>query len=89
MKRKDLALLAGILILSILISLVISNLIFGGSGSRQQQVEVVSPISAQFPVDQVSGPDKQFNSNAVNPAQLIQIGQPNDNPFNGNANSPS
>lgn len=96
MKQKDLALLGGILVLSVIISLVLSSLIFGSSKDRQQKVEVVDSISAEFPIDEVSCNndqdqtaakkkpcDKQFNNQAVNPAQLIQIGQPNEHPFAG------
>lgn len=86
MKQKDFALLGGVLVLSIVLSLVIAHFIFGGSGSRSASVEVVDKISASFPVDQVSGQSNQFNNEAVNPAQLIQIGQPNQNPFNGTQN---
>lgn len=84
MKQKDFALLGGVLIVSIILSLVIAHFIFGGSGSHTASVEVVDKITSDFPVSQVQGP--YFNSQSVDPTQLIEIGQPNENPFNGSQN---
>lgn len=80
MKQKDIALIAVVIILSAVISLFVSKAIFVSPSSRQQQVEVVQPISADFPQ-----PDSHyFNSNAFDPTRLITIGQNNNtNPFSG------
>lgn len=84
MTKKDLGLLAGVLVFSVILSLIIANFVFGSSGERQEKVEVVDPISADFPVSQVS--PKYFNNKSVDPTQLIQIGNPNEHPFAGGNN---
>jgi len=80
MKQKDIALIAVIVFISAVISLFVSKAIFAAPKNRQQQVAVVQPITADFPA-----PDKAyFNSSAIDPTQLITIGQnANPNPFNG------
>lgn len=80
MKQKDLTLLIVVVFFSAVISLVVSHFIFASPANRQQQVDVVQPISSSFPQ-----PDpRYFNSNSVDPTQLIQIGNTtNPNPFNG------
>lgn len=79
MKQKDLALIIVIIFFGAIISYVISNQLFGSPQNRQQQVDVVQPITTNFP-----SPDKRFfNNQAYDPTQLIQIGQNNNtNPFN-------
>ena len=78
MKQKDIALIVIIVFLSALISFFASNLIFGSPKNRQQQVEVVQPITADFPK-----PDSRyFNNSAFDPTQPITIGQnANPDPF--------
>lgn len=80
MKQKDWAVVIIISFVSAIFSFVISNQIFGSPKQRQQEVEVVTPISAEFPT-----PDgKYFNDKALDPTQLIKIGDTNNNaPFNG------
>jgi ABC-type anion transport system duplicated permease subunit len=80
MKRKDLGLILVIIIISAVISLFVSKAIFTSPKSRQQQVDVVQPITADFPK-----PDSHyFNSSAFDPTQLITIGQnANPDPFSG------
>lgn len=82
MKRKDLATLIGVLIISVIVSVIAASLVFGSSSSHQQDVPVVDRITPDFPVSEVQGKDKQFNSQAIDPTQFIQIGNPNSNPFN-------
>ena len=48
MKQKDLALILVIVIISGTFSFIISGLIFNSEDSRNEQVEVVQPISAEF-----------------------------------------
>lgn len=79
MKKNDLAILVAAIIFSAIVSVAASRLLFSSSG-RQQTVEVVPTISANFP----SQLDKAyFNSNSIDPTQIIQIGNSaNPNPFN-------
>ena len=85
MKQKDLAIVIFIAILSSVIALVASNLIFVPPANRQQQVEVVPPISATF-----NDPDPAyFNKDSFDPTQTISIGQnTNTNPFSSKTDKP-
>jgi flagellar basal body-associated protein FliL len=78
MKQKDLILIVVIILVAAVASLLISNRIFVTSTDRQQQVEVVPPISANFGL-----PDPAyFNSNSKDPTQIITISPSNNpNPF--------
>jgi len=80
MKQKDVILIIVIAFVSAVLSLVLSNMIFASPKNRQQTIEVVDAITSDFPT-----PDsKYFNNNAVDPTQLIQIGNNNNQtPFNG------
>lgn len=80
MKQKDVAFIIVIVFISAVVSLVVSRLLFSAPQSQQQQAEVVPAITANFPT-----PDSRyFNSNSIDPTQLIQIGNNNNtNPFNG------
>jgi len=82
MKQKDVALIIVIAFISAAMSFVVSRLIFASPANRQQQVDVVQAINANFPT-----PDpRYFNSNSIDPTQLIQIGNTTSpNPFNNNA----
>ena len=78
MKQKDIALIILIIALSAAISFFASKKLFAPPKNRQQQVEVVQPITDSFPK-----PDNRyFNSHAFDPTQTIDIGQnANPNPF--------
>ena len=80
MKQQDIGLIAIIVIVSAVISIVISNKIFASPKNRQQQVEVVQPITADF-----TQPDTHyFNKDAFDPTKTITIGQNNNtDPFKG------
>ena len=82
MKQKDIALIVVIVFISAIISLLLSNAIFVSPKNRQQQVEVVQPITSDFPK-----PDGQFFNNQANdPTKLITIGQnANTDPFSSTA----
>jgi hypothetical protein len=82
MKQKDIALIVIIVFFSAVISLLISKAIFAPPKNRQQQVEVVQPLTADFPK-----PDSRyFNNQAFDPTQLITISQnANPNPFSSTA----
>ena len=81
MKQKDIAIIAVIVIVSVVFAAVTSKLIFKPE-SHQQKAEVVLTISPDFPA-----PDQRFfNKNSVDPTQSIQIGQNgNSAPFTGNS----
>jgi hypothetical protein len=78
MKQKDVALIIIIVFISAVISLFLSKAIFAPPKNRQQEVEVVQPITTDFPK-----PDSHyFNDQAYDPTQSITIGQnANPNPF--------
>jgi len=79
MKQKDIALIIVVTFISAVLSIFISGALFSSPEKRQEQVEIVDPISTDF-----QDPDKKyFNEDAVNPTKLIQIGEgANKNPFN-------
>jgi hypothetical protein len=85
MKQKDIALIIIVVAISGFISVFVSKDLFSSPKSRQQQAEVVQPITSDFPA-----PDtRYFNSSAFDPAQPITIGQnANTSPFSTNATSP-
>ena len=80
MKQKDIALIIVVAFVSAIMSVVISGKIFAPPKNRHQNVETVQAISTDFPK-----PDsKYFNSQSIDPTQLIQIGNnANTAPFNG------
>jgi hypothetical protein len=80
MKQKDIALIGIVVIVSAFISLFASKALIASPKNRQQQVEVVQPITADFPK-----PDEHyFNRQAFDPTKQITIGQnTNTDPFNG------
>jgi hypothetical protein len=82
MKQKDLALIAIIVVFSAIFSYFISNAIFASPKNRQQQVEVVEPITSDFPQ-----PDSHyFNEKAFDPTKIITIGKnANPDPFSKSA----
>ncbi len=82
MKQKDLPIIIVVVFVSGVLSFFLSNMIFASSSSRQQKVDVVQSISSSFPTPDTA----YFNSNAVDPTQLIQVGTNNNtNPFNGSS----
>ena len=78
MKRKDIALIAVVAVFAGIVSILASKFLFTSGSNRSLQAQVVQPISTEF-----QKPDERvFNENALNPTQLIQIGNnSNDNPF--------
>lgn len=79
MKQKDIILVIVAVFVGIVISVVLSKTFITAPKNRQQQVEVVDPISADFPALDT----KYFNGKSVDPTQLIKIGNnANTKPFN-------
>ena len=75
MKQKDIALLIVVAVIAGVISIIITSTVFVGKGGKELKAENVSAITSEF-----KKPDnKVFNENAINPTQLIQIGD-NNNP---------
>jgi hypothetical protein len=80
MKQKDIALIAVVVVISAVLSLVVSHFVFSKPAARQQTAEVVDIITSDFPTPST----KYFNSNSIDPTQLIQIGNnANPDPFKG------
>ena len=79
MKRKDLMTIIGTVFIAGIFSYIICASFIFTAKDQQQKVEVVTPIDANFNL-----PDKQvFNTDAVNPTKLIEIGpNSNEQPFN-------
>lgn len=74
MKQKDLAVVIGAGVVSAIFAFLITGKFIFTAKDRQQKVEVVTPITSEFNL-----PSKAvFNTDAINPTQLIQIG-PNSN----------
>ena len=75
MKQKDFILIGFTVFVSAIISLILSNILISSPKNRQEKVEIVQKITDEF-----KPPDsKYFNAQAINPTQLIQIGD-NQNP---------
>ncbi len=74
MKQKDLITVIASVVVAGIFSFVICSQFITSSASKNQKVEVVQPISAEFNL-----PDKKiFNTEAINPTKLIEIA-PNTN----------
>ena len=76
MKQKDIALIIHRRFHQRRCFVVCVEAIFVSPKNRQQQVEVVQPITADFP----TADSHYFNSTAFDPTKLITIGQ-NNNPI--------
>lgn len=78
MKQKDIALIMIVVFFSAILSYFVSSAIFVSPKDRKQEVEVVQPITADFPK-----PDERFfNDQAFDPTQTIIIGEnANTDPF--------
>jgi aspartokinase-like uncharacterized kinase len=80
MKQKDIALIVVVVIVSGMLSLFLTRFLFASPDKRQVQAEVVDPIVPEF---NATLDKKYFNKNAINPTQVIQIGDgSNNSPFN-------
>ena len=85
MKRKDILTLVLVGVVAAVISLVVANIVFKTPAGRSASVPVAPAITSSFP-DVKNSPAYQniFNSQALDPAQPIQIsGNQNSSPFNG------
>lgn len=79
MKRKDIILIVGIVLITAVITFIVANKFFPSAKNRKQQVEVVEAISSDFNKPST----KYFNSGSIDPTQQITIGENNNQkPFN-------
>jgi hypothetical protein len=78
MKKNDLLVIIVVGIVAGVFSLVLSNVLFSSKGKNQLSAQKVNPINSIF-----QKPDSRyFNSEGINPTQLIQIGDSiNNQPF--------
>jgi hypothetical protein len=76
MKQKDYMTLGIIIFISAIFSFILAGKIFGGAANKHNlKAPVVQTISSSFPdMKNDSSYNTVFNSNALNPTQLIQIG---------------
>jgi hypothetical protein len=80
-KQQDLALIAAGLIGGLVIAFVANKYLFTNSASQDTTVDVVPVIHTDFP----SPPSAYFNSQAIDPTQIINIAPNNSQqPFNSN-----
>lgn len=79
MKQKDLLLIIVVAVISLVASLFVSKLVFSSPAMRSQTVDVVAPLSSNFPIPN----NRYFNAHSIDPTQLITIGNNNNlTPFN-------
>ncbi|MDQ2973673.1 MAG: hypothetical protein M3Q79_04310 [bacterium] len=78
MKKKDRNTIIIVVLVSAFVAFFAAKFIIGSPDKKQQTAEIVEPISAEF-----TRPDSTvFNENAINPTQLIKIGEnANTTPF--------
>jgi flagellar basal body-associated protein FliL len=82
MKQKDIVLILVMVFISAVVSFLVSGWVFNSPQNRKQTAEKVDQITPEFP----EPPPKYFNAHAINPTQLITIGDAtNPNPFNNKA----
>jgi len=77
MKSKDLAIIGGAVIISIIVSIFVSKAVFVNP-SRSQSVDIIPPLPSTF-----SSPSKRyFNKYSIDPTKFISIkNSSNQNPF--------
>lgn len=79
MKQKDILIIVAVAIFGVIVALILSNMIFVNAKAKSQEVEKIDAITAEFKDEAVK---KYVNSEAVNPSQLIEVGQTdNKDPF--------
>ncbi|HEX9679124.1 MAG TPA: hypothetical protein VGA08_00700 [Candidatus Saccharimonadales bacterium] len=77
-KQGDIAVVILVVSISLVASYFLGNAIINTDANRSTEVEVINPISAEFGVPS----DNIFNDEALNPTELIRIGDDGTNtPF--------
>ena len=82
MKQKDIITLMVVAFFSLVLSIVVSNLIFSKTSNLTQQVDIVPVISTKFSIPNA----KFFNNNSIDPTQIINIGPSNNQQVFNNGN---
>lgn len=79
MKQKDIIIIIIVVFMSGILSFFVSNALFASPDDLQTEVEVVEPITTDFPeLD-----SRYFNNRSVDPTEVIVIGDDqNTAPFN-------
>jgi len=70
MKQRDIFIIVAAAIVAGLFSLIISNLLFGGSKTYNLTAPQIEPISTEF----ITPDSRYFNDDAIDPTVDIQIG---------------
>jgi hypothetical protein len=85
MKRQNLIIVILTAFIAAILSIVVSNALFGSPQKNVIKVPQVQKISSTFPLPQTDNTYQAFfNQQALNPTQLIQIGgSSNTTPFQG------
>jgi len=80
MKSKDFQIIFLVAVVSLVLSVLLSGVLFSTSEDRSQEVEIADEITTGF-----ERPDGEyFNAESFNPAKDIRIGQDlESNPFKG------
>lgn len=78
MKQQDLGIIVAVAFLSAIVSFLVSNKLFVTPENRQQKVEVVDAIVADFNKPS----ERYFNIDSINPTQISQLSSTNQTPFN-------
>ena len=88
-KRQNLVILIIVGLIAAMISIVVSGTIFGSPQRTPIKIPIVDKISPTFPdVQHDSNYTSFLNNKAIDPTQLIQIGNnQNTNPFQGGGSS--
>lgn len=77
-KQSDIAMIILVAAISFLAAFFVGSTVINTSDAKSTAVEVAVPISAEFPEPS----SKIFNDDAINPTELIKIGDANkDKPF--------
>ncbi|MHB1864953.1 MAG: hypothetical protein ACYCPS_02175 [Candidatus Saccharimonadales bacterium] len=78
-KQNDIVSIVVAIVAGIIVAFVADKYVFSNAGSKNTQVDVVPAIKTYFP----KPPSQYFNSQAVDPTQIINIGPNNSQqPFN-------
>ncbi|MGD0284505.1 MAG: hypothetical protein ABSB12_02845 [Candidatus Saccharimonadales bacterium] len=79
MREKDVAIIIGVVFVSMILSFVVASKVITTPANRQQSVPISSNITDNF----IRPDPTYFNSQAVDPTKLIQIqNNANTTPFN-------
>jgi hypothetical protein len=83
LKQSDIAMLVLIVAISLIASYLVGDALINTSANREVEVQVISPISDQFTTPSAD----IFVDDFINPTELIEIGNSNNNqPFGNQQN---